>query len=88
MVLRPTVNDLEPKLQIRRLAENSGIGASIKGQVRTLEVTFPDKHDGTVVKITDSTGSKLIDLTIEPTTIKPETVPEQTLWEKLKGIFN
>ena len=82
MILKPTIENRQSGLRIRRLVTEKAIGGEIKGINRTLKLLFPNDREGILVEIKDKMGSKTLDLTLET-----ENPDQKTLWQKIKHAF-
>ena len=82
MVLKPTIENQQSDLRIRRLVTEKAIGSEIMGTNRTLKLLFPNDREGILVEIEDKMGSKTLDLTLEA-----EKPAQETLWQKFRHAF-
>ncbi len=82
MVLKPTIENRKSDLRIRRLITEKAIGSEIRGPDRTLKLLFPNNREGLLVEIADKTGSRTLNLTLEPEAAAPEN-----LWQKIRRVF-
>ena len=64
MILKPTIENQQSDLHIRRLVTEEAIGSQIRGPYRTLKLLFPNNREGILVEIKDKMGSKKLDLTL------------------------
>ena len=79
MVLKPTIENQQSDLRIRRRVTEKAIGSEIKGTNRTLKLLFTNDREGILVEIEDKMGSKTLDLTLEA-----EKLAQETLWQKFR----
>ena len=64
MILKPTIENQQSDLRIRRLVTEKAIGSEIKGPDRMLTLLFPNDREGILLEIKDKSGSKKLDLTL------------------------
>ena len=83
MILKPTLENQESNLDIRRLLTEKAIGTVIEGPYRTLILSFPNDREGVVVELGDEMGSKSLDFTLDTGKSAPGT-----LWQKIRHAFD
>lgn len=88
MVLRPTTDSADPSPLIQRLSKNVGFGASIRIPNRALKFIFPEDREGVLVKLNDGNSVKDIDLTVIPSATATNKTNDQSIWQRIKGLFD